>query len=61
MNIVGFDKFLHFAISYLIALVDPTLSFLAGLGKEIYDALGHGTADIFDLAANALGIFAALL
>ena len=60
MNILGFDKVLHFAISYLIALVDPTLAALAGIGKEVYDALGGGVADVYDLLADALGIFTAL-
>lgn len=60
MSVPGLDKLLHFAISYLIATVDPTLALLAGIGKEIFDFLGGGTADLLDLAADALGILAAL-
>ena len=60
MNILGFDKVLHFVASYLIALIDPGLAVLAGIGKEVLDALGGGMADVFDLAADALGILAAL-
>ena len=60
MNIVGPDKILHFVISYLIALVDPALAVLAGVGKEIYDFFGGGTADVYDLVADGLGILLAL-
>jgi hypothetical protein len=60
MNILGFDKVLHFVFSYLIALIDPGLAALAGIGKEVYDSLGGGVADVYDLMADALGIFAAL-
>jgi hypothetical protein len=60
MNILGVDKFLHFLVSYLIALFDPALAVVAGIGKEVYDAFGGGMADVFDLAADALGILAAL-
>ena len=54
------DKFAHFILSYLIALIDPALAVLAGLGKELHDLLGGGTADLLDLVADALGIAAAL-
>ena len=60
MDILGFDKVLHFVFSYLIALVDPGLAVLAGVGKEVYDALGGGMADVYDLIADGLGILAAL-
>lgn len=60
MNILGFDKVLHFVFSYAIALIDPGLAVLAGVGKEVYDALGGGMADVYDLIADALGILAAL-
>lgn len=56
----GFDTLLHFLVSYLIATVDPVLAIMAGLGKEIYDFFGGGVADVIDLAADALGILAAL-
>lgn len=60
MNIVGSDKILHFVISYLIALVDPALAVLAGVGKEVYDFFGGGMADVYDLVADGLGILLAL-
>lgn len=60
MELLGPDKVLHFIVSYLIALVDPALAVLAGVGKEVYDALGGGMADVCDLVADALGILAAL-
>ncbi len=60
MDIVGSDKILHFVISYLIALFDPALAVLAGVGKEVYDFFGGGTADIYDLVADGLGILLAL-
>lgn len=60
MNILGPDKLLHFLVSYLIALVEPALAIVAGVGKEIYDALGGGMADVYDLVADGLGILAAL-
>ena len=60
MNILGIDKLLHFLASYFIAMIDPTLAVVAGVGKEVYDFFGGGMADIFDLAADALGILAAL-
>jgi hypothetical protein len=60
MELLGFDKLLHFVVSYLIALVDPALAVLAGVGKEVYDALGGGMADVYDLVADGLGILAAI-
>lgn len=60
MGLVGSDKILHFVISYLIALVDPALAVLAGVGKEVYDYFGGGVADIYDLVADGLGILLAL-
>ena len=60
MEIFGFDKVLHFLVSFFIALFDPALAVLAGVGKEVYDGLGGGTADVFDLVADALGIVTAL-
>ena len=60
MDIFGFDKVLHFLVSFLLAQIDPALAALAGIGKEIFDAAGGGVADVYDLVADALGIFAAL-
>lgn len=54
------DKLLHVAVSYVLALADPGLAIAMGLLKEVYDLLGGGVADIFDVAANALGILLAL-
>lgn len=55
------DKFLHFWISFAIAFFKPGLAMIAGVGKEVYDALSGGIVDVYDLAADGLGIFAALL
>tara|TARA_R110001592_G_scaffold79556_5_gene237686 strand:- start:388 stop:570 length:183 start_codon:yes stop_codon:yes gene_type:complete len=60
MDIFGPDKVLHFVVSFIIALFDPALAVLAGIGKEVYDALGGGVADVYDLVADGLGILAAL-
>lgn len=60
MEIAGFDKLLHIALSYILALIDPGLALAAGLGKEVFDLLGGGVADVFDLAADAVGILLAL-
>jgi hypothetical protein len=55
------DKVLHFVVSFLLARVDPVLAAVAGIGKEIWDALGHGTPSAGDLVADALGIVASML
>lgn len=58
---IGTDKWLHFSISFLLALIDPCLALVAGIGKEIADVFGAGVAEIGDLVANGLGILAALI
>lgn len=60
MQITGFDKILHMAVSYFLAMIDPALAVAAGLGKEAFDLLGGGVADVLDLAADAIGILLAL-
>lgn len=50
------DKLLHFLLSFSIAIYNPLVSFLAGVGKEIYDVLGGGVADGYDLLADWAGI-----
>ena len=59
MDIIGVDKILHIAISYLLALFDPALAVAAGLGKEVFDLFGGGVADVDDLIADAVGILLA--
>ena len=54
----GVDKWLHFAVSFLLAAVDPFFALTAGAGKEIWDAVSGGVADLADLAADALGVLA---
>ena len=54
------DKILHFVISFVLALIDPVIAVVAGVGKEIWDALTGGMADLGDLAADALGILLAI-
>ena len=53
---VGFDKVLHFLFSFVIAVYDPLVSFVAGVGKECYDGLQGGVADVYDLLADWAGI-----
>jgi len=50
------DKLLHFWISFAIAFTSPGLAWLAGVGKEAYDALSGGMASAGDLIADGLGI-----
>lgn len=58
---VGIDKVLHFLFSFAIAMYDPFLAFLAGVGKECGDVLSGGVADIHDLLADWAGIAGELL
>ncbi len=60
LEIPGMDKLLHFSISLVIALVEPALAVVAGVGKEVWDALQGGFADPLDLVADGLGILVAL-
>ena len=55
------DKILHFVISFFLALIDPVIAVVAGLGKELWDALTGGMADLGDLVADGLGILLAIL
>lgn len=55
------DKILHFWASFAIAMISPALSFGAGIGKEVFDALSGGVASTGDLLADAIGIFVARL
>jgi hypothetical protein len=57
---VGFDKVLHFIVSFLLTRIDPVLAIVAGVGKEVWDAMGHGTPDAADLFADGLGIITSL-
>jgi len=56
----GLDKLVHFVVSFALATIDPLIAVVAGLGKEILDALGAGTPDVLDLLADGLGILSAL-
>jgi hypothetical protein len=58
---VGFDKALHFLFSFGLAMYDPFLAFVAGVGKECGDALSGGVADVYDLVADWAGIASELL
>ncbi len=53
---IGADKLLHFWVSLLITQVSPGLAWLAGVGKETYDAFSGGVASAGDLIADGLGI-----
>ncbi len=60
------DKLLHFLMgagSCLIfgLLVSPifglAVGIAAGIGKEVWDSMGHGTPDILDAFATVAGTF----
>ncbi|GMV95108.1 MAG: hypothetical protein AMXMBFR82_48860 [Candidatus Hydrogenedentota bacterium] len=53
---IGTDKLLHFWFSFIIAFTSPGLAWLAGIGKEAYDALSGGAASLGDLIADGFGI-----
>jgi uncharacterized membrane protein len=64
------DKVLHFQTCFFIctvvALLHPVagvlVALLAGIAKEFYDSHGRGSGWCwYDLAADALGVIAALL
>jgi hypothetical protein len=55
------DKLLHLIVSYVLALIDPWVSFAAGVGKEVYDYFFGGHPDIFDLLADWAGILLSLV
>lgn len=57
---LGVDKLEHFAVSFGLALWNPSLAFLAGVGKEVYDALRGTVFDLVDLAFDVLGILTAV-
>lgn len=61
LDLTGLDKLQHFVASFLLALYDPMLAFVAGVGKELYDAARGGVADFGDLVADWLGILVAIL
>ena len=59
------DKLLHFIAGSIASIVvyvvtfDATIavafSALLGIGKEVYDSRGHGTVEVLDAVATALG------
>jgi len=59
------DKLLHFVAgsicsAFVYAITgSPILAFsasvLLGIGKEVYDSRGHGTVEVLDAVATALG------
>lgn len=53
---IGTDKLLHFWFSFIIAFTSPGLAWLAGIGKETYDAFSGGVASLGDLIADGFGI-----
>lgn len=60
LEATGLDKVLHFGVSYILALINPFLALVAGLGKEVYDEARGGMADFGDLVADWLGILFAV-
>lgn len=57
---IGIDKIYHFIGSFILTFIDPYFAAAVGIGKEIWDALGNGTAELADLVADGLGILFAL-
>ncbi|PCJ24106.1 MAG: hypothetical protein COA96_10195 [SAR86 cluster bacterium] len=62
-----------FGITIVAALILPDALFgikglwaacgiaaIVGIGKEVWDAMGHGTPDVWDLVADGVGIAAAV-
>lgn len=67
---IQLDKLAHFlggyAVSLTVALISTPLtgfivSCLFWAGKEVVDAMGHGTPDKYDFLASAVGALVALL
>jgi predicted regulator of Ras-like GTPase activity (Roadblock/LC7/MglB family) len=70
---VAKDKQLHLLAGFLVAMAAQGLteslwvaflsSLVVGAAKEAYDALGHGTVDLWDFVATGIGgaIFVGLL
>lgn len=53
---IGIDKFMHFWLSFGITQISPGLAWIAGIGKEVYDAISGGDSSIGDLIADGFGI-----
>ena len=59
------DKLLHFVAGFVVSFVvyvatsNATIAFslsaLLGIAKEVYDSRGHGTSEVLDAVATALG------
>lgn len=59
------DKLLHFVVGSIASIVVYFATFnvtiavafsaLLGIGKEVYDSRGHGTVEVLDAVATALG------
>jgi hypothetical protein len=53
----GYDKFLHCAVSCMLAVKCPIAEVVSvGVMKEIKDMFGDGEADLRDIRANLWGI-----
>lgn len=68
-NFWKFDKQLHFAFSYLIALtamlflgyVGFVFGIIAGIAKETYDQITYGGWSWGDLLADSVGVILAVI
>lgn len=59
---IGFSILLVMITSYLTAVLGAFfLTTIIGIGKEVYDSLGHGTPDIEDVYADVLGTLFGIL
>jgi hypothetical protein len=55
------DRLLHLFVSFVLALANPFLAAFAGIGKEVYDAMCGGMADVWDLVYDGVGILFGVL
>ena len=64
MRMIPIDKQLHFFSGWALMLsvslffgwqVGLAVTVLAAVAKEVWDSMGHGTADLWDAAATVLG------
>lgn len=69
LNKVPYDKALHFAVCFAIALLlYPVIGWWSigtaiatGVGKELYDWRDYGTFSWGDIAADMLGVIVAMI
>ena len=59
---IGKDKFKHFAVCLLAAIIHPMLAIGLGLGKEYGDSKAKGNRwDWYDIIADGIGMVAGIV